>query len=214
MVETAAAVRGVRARQRVATRERLFLAALDEIRDAGLAGAQVDRIVAAVGVARGTFYFHFPTKEDVLREWERRREAEMVVLVQTSPARGLPLRASLLGVVRFLTALEAAPAERRLLLETLAIHVRQAADPRGYPLLTELEKLIAAARQRGEVRADIAAHELAIVFLSNVFGFLVGRADHRREGHEQREDQGQRWAAKRLRHGSMIAGAAPYSMRT
>lgn len=178
-METVVAVKGARERQREETRERLFQAALDEIRYAGVAGAQVDRVVAAVGVARGTFYFHFPTKEDVLLEWERRREQEIVALLKHSPHMVLPLRDALLGVVTFLTALEAAPSERRLLLETLAIHVRQMADPSAYPLLGELECLIAQACARGELRDDVAPRELAILFLSSVFGYLVGHADAR-----------------------------------
>ena len=33
--------------------------------------------MAAAGVAHGTFYFHFPTKEHVLLELERREEARV-----------------------------------------------------------------------------------------------------------------------------------------
>ena len=42
-----------------------------------MAGAEVNAIVAAAGVAHGTFYFHFPTKEHVLLELERREEARI-----------------------------------------------------------------------------------------------------------------------------------------
>lgn len=171
---------GSRDRQRAETRERLFQAALEEIRHQGVAGAQVDRIVGSVGVARGTFYFHFPTKEDVLLEWERRREGEIVNLLKASPhLQQLPLRMALVGIVSFLIALESAPSERRLLLETLAMHVRHMADPDGYPLLDELAHMVELARDRGEVRAEIMPRELAILFLSNVFGFLVAHADPR-----------------------------------
>jgi AcrR family transcriptional regulator len=38
----------------------------------------VGDIAAAAGVARGTFYFHFPTKEHVLAELERHEEARLV----------------------------------------------------------------------------------------------------------------------------------------
>jgi len=171
---------GARDRQRAETRERLFQAALDEIRHQGVAGAQVDRIVGSVGVARGTFYFHFPTKEDVLLEWERRREGEIVALLKDSPhLQQLPLRMALIGIVTFLIALESAPSERRLLLETLAMHVRHMADPDAYPLLDELARMVEAARDRGEVRSEIMPRELAVLFLSNVFGFLVAHADPR-----------------------------------
>ena len=42
-----------------------------------MAGADVGAIVAAAGVAHGTFFFHFPTKEHVLLELESREEARI-----------------------------------------------------------------------------------------------------------------------------------------
>ena len=62
-----------RSRQRAETRERIFETALREFRDVGFAGAQIDRIAKKAGVARGTFYFHFPMKDDVMLELARRR---------------------------------------------------------------------------------------------------------------------------------------------
>jgi TetR/AcrR family transcriptional repressor of uid operon len=172
-------IRSGRDRQRAETRERLYQAALDEIRQEGVANAQVDRIVAAVGVARGTFYFHFPTKEDVLLEWERRREGEIANLLKSMPDVDIPLRFVLAAVVASFTALEAAPSERRLLLETVAIHVRSMSDLDRFPLLGELERMVAKARDRGEVRDDIEPRELALLFLGNVFGYLIAHADPR-----------------------------------
>src|ERR1700758_245928 len=69
---------GVRAAQRLATRARVFDAALTEIGRSGLAGADVSAIAAAAGVVRGTFYFHFPTKEHVLIEVERNEEMRII----------------------------------------------------------------------------------------------------------------------------------------
>ena len=43
----------------------------------GMAGADVSAIVAAAGVAHGTFFFHFPSKEHVLLELESREEARL-----------------------------------------------------------------------------------------------------------------------------------------
>ena len=143
-----------------------------------MTGAQVDHIVAAAGVARGTFYFHFPTKEDVVLEWERRRESEIVALLQTPPARR-SLRAALVEIVRFVGGLETAPEEHRLVLETLAIRLLRGADPSKSPLLAEIEQRLALAAGRGEVRADRNPHQLAFLFLSNLLGFLVARADPR-----------------------------------
>jgi AcrR family transcriptional regulator len=176
-MDSPAAVLGLRNRQRAETRERLFAAALDEIRRAGVTGAQVDRIVAAAGVARGTFYFHFPAKEDVVLEWERRRQAEIIARLHAPDARRQPLRAALLEIVTFLAGLEAAAEERRLVLDALAIHVLHGADPSKCPLLEEIERRLTAAAGRGEIRSDRDARQLAILFMSNVFGFLVAHAD-------------------------------------
>lgn len=164
-----------RARQRLETRERLFEAALDELRRSGLAGAQIDRITAAVGVSRGAFYFHFATKEDVLLEWERRQESE--ISARLDRPRGAPrtLRGALLEIVRSLAELAGSP-DLRLVRDVLSIHVREASDPESYLLLAEIEQRLAVALGRGELRRDVDARQGAILFLSNVFGFLVTRS--------------------------------------
>src|ERR1700739_2552017 len=89
----------VRQAQRLETRARLFNAAVAEIGRSGLAGADVSAIAAAAGVARGTFYFHFPTKEHVVVELERFEEARIVAKLDTRTAERADLGAmlSLLG---------------------------------------------------------------------------------------------------------------------
>lgn len=54
--------------KRLQTRERLLGAAVAEFKRSGMADADVGAIVSAAGVAHGTFFFHFPTKEHVLLE--------------------------------------------------------------------------------------------------------------------------------------------------
>ena len=69
---------GVRQVRRRETRARLLDAALAEISRRGIAAADVSAIAAAAGVVRGTFYFHFPTKEHVLIEVERNEETRII----------------------------------------------------------------------------------------------------------------------------------------
>ena len=64
--------------QRLETRARLFDAAVAEIGRSGLAGADVSTIASTVGVSRGTFYFHFPTKEHVVVAVELAEEVKIV----------------------------------------------------------------------------------------------------------------------------------------
>src|SRR3984957_12373093 len=72
-----AAVSG-RDAQRQQTRQKGYAAALAAYKQPGMAAADVGDIAAAAGVARGTFYFRFPTKEHVLAELERHEEARLV----------------------------------------------------------------------------------------------------------------------------------------
>ena len=60
--------------QRRKTRARVLDAAIVEFQRAGAHSADINAIVEAAGVARSTFYFHFPTKEHVLLELIRRDE--------------------------------------------------------------------------------------------------------------------------------------------
>ena len=97
---------GVRARQRLATRARVFDAAVAEIGRSGLAGADIGAIAAAAEVSRGTFYFHFPTKEHVLVELERAEEVRIVAELGDHPAVAAGLDPMLTELVRHVVAAE------------------------------------------------------------------------------------------------------------
>lgn len=92
--------------QRHATRERLFAAAVTEFKRAGAADADVQTIVDEAGVAHGTFFFHFPTKEHVVAELGQREEARMAEELDGFLALGPDLRTSLLEIAERSGALE------------------------------------------------------------------------------------------------------------
>ena len=71
--------------RRLQTRERILGAAIAEFKRSGMTGAEVSAIVGAAGVAHGTFFFHFPSKEHVLLELESREEARIAVRVRPVP---------------------------------------------------------------------------------------------------------------------------------
>src|SRR5882724_12904046 len=66
-----------RTRQRLETRDRIFAAALAEFRRVGVAATEIENVVRAADVARGTFYLHFPTKDHVLMELLRRQQRDI-----------------------------------------------------------------------------------------------------------------------------------------
>ena len=64
----------VRDRQREETRRRLYVAALQVFRRDGVGNCRIDDIAKIAEVSRAAFYFHFPTKDDVLIELLRESE--------------------------------------------------------------------------------------------------------------------------------------------
>src|SRR3979411_1617080 len=92
--------------QRLQTRQRIWGAAIAEFKRSGMAGADVGEIVAAAGVAHGTFFFYFPTKEHVLLELEWREEARVATEFARFLEKTHALAAALTQVVHLVTGLE------------------------------------------------------------------------------------------------------------
>jgi AcrR family transcriptional regulator len=174
--ELAAQVVGVRQAQRLQTRARVFDAAVAEFGRSGLAGADVAAIAAAAGVARGTFYFHFPTKEHVLVELERAEEAKIVAALDTRSAAPDDLLSLLTLLVHHVLA-----AEERLgpvvFRDMLGLHfsaTRPVDDQPGeHPLAGFVIAAIAGAQAAGRVTRDADPGELGVIFLTGLFALLA-----------------------------------------
>lgn len=79
---------GSRQQRAQETRDRLFLAACDLFVTRGYAGTTVDSIAARAGVAKGTFFVHYKTKDAV---------ATQLITIQTTAARRARERALAAG---------------------------------------------------------------------------------------------------------------------
>jgi AcrR family transcriptional regulator len=166
----------VRQAQRLETRARLFNTAVAEISRSGLAGADVSAIAAAAGVARGTFYFHFPTKEHVVVELERSEEARIVAKLDSRTAE----RDDLVSMLSLLVH-EVVAAEQRLgpvvFRDMLGLHfssTRPVEDELGEHPLAEFVIAAIAQAQAGErVPRDADAGELGVFFLTGLFALLA-----------------------------------------
>jgi AcrR family transcriptional regulator len=178
---------GRRARQRADTRERLFLAALDEFRTEGVAAAQIDRIAKAAGVVRGTFYFHFPTKDDVLFELRRRSDSRILARMAALSSEHESLRD---GIIRFNSVIldeHQALNESGLLGELLALYARRTADFNLDPsnrlsIEGELTAHFERAQQRGEVRSDLDPERMTVLVLGSLRGFYTNTTLGSRDG--------------------------------
>lgn len=165
-----------RMRRRLQTRDRLFEAALAEFRRSGVAAAEIEDIVRVAGVARGTFYLHFPTKDHVLMEWLRRSQRALARQLSGPQAGGL--RRFLRRAVDLM--IEDARSEASSLWhELFAVIARHATEMRSEAsaIVEVLTVSFAAAQRRGEIRSDVAPFDLTAVFLPGVYGLIQMKLD-------------------------------------
>jgi AcrR family transcriptional regulator len=174
-----AVVDGLSARdaKRLQTRERLMGAAIAEFKRAGMTQADVSAIVAAAGVAHGTFFFHFPTKEHVLLELERREEERIVKQFGQFLKSKRDLRSVLDEAVHLVMGLEKRLGDS-LFNDFLALHfsqTRPAADEDGrdHPVIVLVAEQIERARGRGETHPDVNAMNTAVFFLLGLYALLI-----------------------------------------
>lgn len=161
---------GLRESKKQAVRERLYSAALDLFRKHGYDAVSVQAACEAAGVAKGTFFNHFPTKEHLLFEWYRRLNAAGETALAPAPG---PLGGRLAefasGYIR------PAAADAPLWLEKLArsgLHADLRAEERraDQAVRARCAEMIREARSRGEVRAGVDPDRAAALFVALVTG--------------------------------------------
>jgi AcrR family transcriptional regulator len=165
-------------RQRRASeiRERLFRAALDLFAQHGFVDTTVEDITNAADVGKGTFFNYFPSKDHVLLAFAEMQLTKLQSIIEN-------LRNTREPVPRFLRTLAVRMTEeparnpsivRALLLANLSsTPVREGMlinQARAHQLLTEFVKV---GQERGELRNDLPAGDIAHVFRQMVFGTLL-----------------------------------------
>jgi AcrR family transcriptional regulator len=165
-------------RQRRSTqiRERLFRAALDLFAQHGFADTTVEDITNAADVGKGTFFNYFPSKDHILLAFAEMQLAKLQSIIEN-------LRSTNERVPQFFRTLAVRMTEepgrnpsivRALLLANLSstsvregMRINQA---RGHELLTEFVQI---GQERGELRNDLPAADIAHVFRQTVLGTLL-----------------------------------------
>ena len=142
-------------------RRALLDAASAELASHGL-DVSIARIAARAGVAKGTVFNHFPTKEDLVAEIFRDRVDGLVTAGESLTTADDP-HAALLS---FMTAgIELQAADRSFCEAAAAI---SRADPRvraaSERLAEVAEALAARARAAGLLRADVTGHDIMLLF--------------------------------------------------
>jgi AcrR family transcriptional regulator len=152
------------------TRARLVEAALDEFRRNGFERASIARIAEAAGVSRPTFYFHFPKKEDLLRELLNGFEEDIAERM----ARASTLRDALDALIDIILDVQSGVGEA-VLSEMLRVQTRLAPDDqeRSTAVLDALAPLFRASAARGELRETLDPERAAATCLASLFGCLL-----------------------------------------
>lgn len=163
-----------RERQRDRTRQRLFESALEEFRRDGFQAASIGRIAKRAGVSRTSFYFHFPTRDHVLLELQWRLELRIVDGMQRRDS----LRSALEAFVDGLIEAEEVVGDPALYRDMFSIYARRPEglplDDQPFPVMVELARRFAAGVRQGELRKGLQPVQTAHLFLTSVFGYLIG----------------------------------------
>jgi AcrR family transcriptional regulator len=153
-----------RERHRVATRERIFRAALELFAEHGYLETTVEDITEAADVGKGTFFNYFPTKEHVLATYG----GERLATVQLALGKARSTDGAVLPILReLLTGLAGQASESPALLRAIyAAHascapVRAELENRLEQARGFLAQILDLAQERGEVRTDVSAASLA-----------------------------------------------------
>lgn len=166
--------------RRLQTRERILGAAIAEFQASGMAGADVGAIVSAAGVAHGTFFFHFPSKEHVLLELERHEETRMAAEFADFLENAHDLATALAELVRLVGSLEQRFGPI-LFKELLALHFSPTRPTKDewsdHPMIVLLVREIERARGDGEVHPEVDAFYSAAFFLLGIYGVLTTTAN-------------------------------------
>lgn len=162
-----------RQQQKADTARRIFQAALGLFTAQGYEATTIDQIVRAAGVAKGTFFTHFPSKDAVLDHIGRLQMDRLEAAFADKAAfAAMPARRRLHALLATMAAaVEAQPAEMRTLsIELLTRRSVFNIDRQGIGELDDmLAGIIADGQARGELRADSSPLRLAMLVRGGYF---------------------------------------------
>ncbi len=157
-------------------RERLFRAALDLFAQKGFVETTVEDITEAADVGKGTFFNYFPSKDHILLAFGEMQLGKLEAAIEMARRTNEPMPDFLRSLgVRMTQEPTRNPAIIRALLQAYlsTTPVRAAMidlQKRVHALHTQMIQL---GQDRGEIRNDLPATEIANVFRQTIFGTLL-----------------------------------------
>jgi AcrR family transcriptional regulator len=167
---------GRRQRRSADIRERLFNASLTLFAQKGFPETTVEDITEAADVGKGTFFNYFPSKDHILLAFGEMQLLKLEAAIELARKTGEPMPEFLRSLgVRMTQEPTRNPAIIRALLQAYlsTTPVRAAMmdlQRRVHSLHTQMIQL---GQERGEIRNDLPATEVAQVFRQTIFGTLL-----------------------------------------
>jgi AcrR family transcriptional regulator len=165
-----------RERRSLENRERLFRAALRLFGAKGFVETTVEDITEAADLGKGTFFNYFPSKEHILIAFGEMQIARLEEFVAIARESIEPLPALLRTMIARMTEEPVRnPAIVRALIQAnlSSPRVRKGMiriHERNRELLSELIRL---GQERGEIRGDLPAGDIALAWRQMIFGTLL-----------------------------------------
>jgi AcrR family transcriptional regulator len=175
-VDRRSAQRSRRERKSAELRERLFRAALHLFALKGYAETTVEDITEAADVGKGTFFNYFPSKEHILMAFGEMQLAKLEAIIREAQTTDQPMIDVLRSLMLRMTE---EPVQNPAIIRALLQANLSSVPVRGEMLRIHdrnralIGQLIRHGQERGEIRTDLPADEIAQVWRQTVFGTLM-----------------------------------------
>jgi AcrR family transcriptional regulator len=167
---------GRRERRRLETREKLYRTAMELFAKRGYFETTTEDITEAADVGQGTFFNYFPTKSHVLLALSEKQLGKVHAAVEAAEKAELPVREVFRGFIHSIVEeLAKSQALARSLLTTF-VSEKDVRVLMGNTLAegrAGLARICEIGQQRGEIRKDRKAADLAMTFQRNVLGTVL-----------------------------------------
>ncbi len=165
----------MRDRQREETRRKLYQAALQIFTRDGVAQCRIEDIAQIAQVSRAAFYFHFPSKDDVLLELLKEAEDPVFEPLDALPA-GATLAQVLDTTIEGLANYWGANDRQKLLIDVFSVAIRRTSvihDREAEIVRATLSRRFVTAAEKNELSPALPAEVLADYYLLSCFATMA-----------------------------------------
>lgn len=165
----------MRDKQREETRRRLYHASLEIFARDGVANCRIEDIASRAEVSRAAFYFHFPSKDDVLLQLLLESEGEIFERLEAVPAQ-TPLPAFLEALNTEIARFWTHGARAKMLIDVFAVSLRRpnlTQDRESVTPRDVLGRRFQVAAARGELSSLMPGEVLADMLLLDIMAALA-----------------------------------------